>query len=447
MAQRFRVRDGSYRWMLSIAVSRRDAEGRVLQWYGCTTDIHDRVTAEQQWRQAQRLQAAGKLAGGVAHEVNNMMTVVLGFGEMLRGQLAAELVRDDLEQMILAAERASNVTRQLLAYSRQQQLNPAVLDLRAVVGELVPALERVIGRDRRLTVVEGWDRMHVRADRGQIEQVLINLVANARDATGTDGEIRIELDCRPVDRALLDRQHETDIPPGQFACCRVSDSGVGMDPETVGQVFEPFFTTKAVGKGTGLGLSMVYGIVKQHGGFVTIESALGRGTTVSVHLPLSAAPVAADETAEPFIAAHGSGCVLVVEDEPMVRGLARRALELYGYQVMDVPDGESALELLEREAARVDLVLTDVVMPRMTGKELADHLRARYPKLPVLFMTGYSGEDIQRRGLIVTGGRFVQKPFTPEGLADAVGRALSGETGDRSARDPLARSRPTEAAG
>jgi PAS domain S-box-containing protein len=421
--QRFRMRNGSYRWVLSAAVSQRDADGRVLRWYGATTDIHDRVTADHERRQAQRLQAAGKLAGGVAHEVNNMLTVVLGFGEMLRDEVGSEAVREDLHQMLLAAERAAVVTRQLLAYSRQQQLNPVELDLHQVVRELAPALGRVLGSDRKLQV-EWSEPTWIRADRGQLEQVLINLVANARDATRTDGRIRIVVDRRLVDRAALERQHETDLVPGEFACVTVEDSGTGMDPETLSQVFEPFFTTKPVGEGTGLGLSMVYGIVRQHGGYVGIASEVGAGTRVTVHLPLVPAPAEAGTAAVPAPAARGHGRILVVEDEPMLRDMARRALERQGYDVVVVTDGASALRLLEGDTPRFDLVLTDVVMPKLNGKELADHIWHRYPGLPVLFMTGYSDQDVLKRGLVVAGASFIQKPFTPERLVEAVARML-----------------------
>ena len=427
-AQRYRMRDGSYRWVLSTAASLRDAAGRVLRWYGVTTDIHDRVTAEQQRRQAQRLQAAGKLAGGVAHEVNNMLTVVLGFGELVRDRLGGEAERADLEQMILAAERAAVVTRQLLAYSRQQPLHPVVLDLQRVVRELAPALARVIGSDRRLAV--GWsDAVWVQADRGQLEQVLINLVANARDATGTDAEILVSVGSEYIDPATLERQHETELVPGEFAWAAVEDSGRGMDQETVSQVFEPFFTTKAVGEGTGLGLSMVYGIVKQHGGFVGITSKVGIGTKVTTYLPLAPAPAqAGDEPALPA-STPGFGRILVVEDEPLVRDLARRALQRKGYDVVVVTDGASALRLLEGDTPRFDLVLSDVVMPKLNGKELADRIWARFPRLPVLFMTGYAPQDVLKRGLVIGGASFIQKPFTPETLTEAVGRLLN--TGER----------------
>ena len=224
----------------------------------------------------------------------------------------------------------------------------------------------------------------------------------------------------------LERQHEAEIIPGEFAWVRVQDHGIGMDAETVSQVFEPFFTTKAVGEGTGLGLSMVYGIVRQHGGYVMIDSQVDVGTTVTVHLPLARAPMeSGEETALPS-ATRGSGRILVVEDEPMVRALARRALERQGYDVVVVTDGAAALWLLD--AGRIDLVLTDVVMPRMTGKELADRVWDQYPGLPVLFMTGYSRDDVLRRGLVVAGASFIQKPFSPEALVEAVGRLLdSGE--------------------
>ncbi|HKT60012.1 MAG TPA: ATP-binding protein [Gemmatimonadales bacterium] len=433
-AQRFRMRDGSYRWVLATASAHRGADGSLLRWYGVTTDIHDRVTAEQQRRQAQRLQAAGKLAGGVAHEVNNMLTVVLGFGELVRDRLGGDAVREDLEQMILAAERAAVVTRQLLAYSRQQQLDPVVLDLQRVVREVEPALKRVLGSDRRL-LVEWSDPTWVKADRGQLEQVLINLVANARDATGTDAHIRIAVSRRHIDPATLERRHETELVPGMFASVTVEDSGSGMDAETMSQVFEPFFTTKAVGEGTGLGLSMVYGIVKQHGGYVDIASEVGVGTSVTVHLPLVPAPAQGDEAAVVPGATRGYGRILVVEDEAMLRDLARRALERKGYDVVVVTDGASALRLLEGDTPRFDLVLTDVVMPKLNGKELADRVWSRFPGLPVLFMTGYSPQEVLKRGLVIASASVIQKPFTPEALVEAVERLLNAGEREGAGRD------------
>jgi CheY-like chemotaxis protein len=333
--------------------------------------------------------------------------------------------------MLLAAERAAVVTRQLLAYSRQQQLNPIELDLYQVVRDLAPALGRVLGSDRKLQI-EWSEPTWVKADRGQLEQVLINLVANARDATRTDGRIRILIERRLIDRAALERQHETELVPGEFACVIVEDSGSGMDAETVSQVFEPFFTTKPVGEGTGLGLSMVYGIVRQSGGYVAIASEVGVGTRVMVHLPLVPAPAEPGEVAVPAALTRGHGRILVVEDEPMLRDMARRALERQGYDVVVVTDGASALGLLEAATARFDLVLTDVVMPKLNGKELADRIWRRYPDLPVLFMTGYSDQDVLKRGLVVAGASFIQKPFTPERLVEAVGRILDAR--ERSGR-------------
>jgi CheY-like chemotaxis protein len=286
----------------------------------------------------------------------------------------------------------------------------------------------VLGSDRRLTL--DWNEpAWVKADRGQLEQVLINLVANARDATGTDAEIRIGVGRRYVDPATLERQHETELVPGEFATVTVEDSGTGMDAETMSQVFEPFFTTKGVGEGTGLGLSMVYGIVKQHGGYVGIASEVGVGTRVTVHLPLAPAPAEAAEAAAMAPGTRGYGRILVVEDEPMLRDLARRALARRGYEVVVVTDGASALRLLEGDTPRFDLVLTDVVMPKLNGKELADRIWSRFPGLPVLFMTGYSPQDVLKRGLVIAGASFVQKPFTPEGLVEAVERMLNA--GDR----------------
>ena len=421
---RMRFHDGTWRWMLATALPYRDTKGTLRKWFATTLDIHDQVAAREQLLQTQRLQAVGKLAGGMAHEVNNMMTVILGFGELVRVGLGPGHPQSaDVEEMMKSGARAAEVARQLLAFSRQQVLKPIVLDLHAILAELVPTLERLMGSDRRLEVIPAGAPLRVRADRSQVEQVLINLVANARDATTTDGVIVVRMDRLEVDQPTLREYRESEAEPGPFARLAVRDNGTGMAPETVARAFEPFFTTKGIGQGTGLGLSMVYGILRQSGGFARIDSALGTGTSVAIYLPLVEVPLTPDD--ETRAAPRGRGeTVLVVEDESVVRSLTARVLEASGYRVYQAPNGAAALDFLATRLGEVSLVLTDIVMPRMTGRDLAEHIRERAPDLPVLFMSGYSGDDIVQRGLLLPGASLIKKPFTPEALEAAVREQL-----------------------
>jgi two-component system, cell cycle sensor histidine kinase and response regulator CckA len=417
---RLRHHDGVWHFVLTTAVPYPDGNREIAKWFGTTTDIHDRVMAEEQVRQAQRLHAVGKLAGGMAHEVNNMMSAVLGFGELvLGGMMPDDPNRRDVEEMVKAGKRAAEVTRQLLAFSRQQVLKPVVMDLNDVVGDLVPALERLLSADRRLEVVGSRRAVLVRADRGQVEQVLINLVSNARDATPASGMVMIKIDTTMVDEGLLARHLESELPTGRYARITVTDNGMGMSPEVAARAFEPFFTTKVVGRGTGLGLSMVYGIVKQSGGFLGMESTPDQGTSFTVHLPLVDA-----EITQPIMspmAPQGRGeTILVVEDEQVVRSLVLRILEAYGYRVYQAPTGIAALEFLSKPGTEVDLVVSDIVMPRMSGRELGAKLKEKFPGLPILYMSGYSGTEIKQQGLIEEGAAFIQKPITPDALAIAV---------------------------
>jgi PAS domain S-box-containing protein len=426
MQHRLRCHDGSYRWMLTTALPYRDPGGGVLKWFGSATDIHDKVMADERLQHAQRLQAAGQLAGGVAHEVNNMMTIVIGCGDFVLEGLGSEHPqRGDVQEMMKAATRASEVTRQLLAYSRQQVFRVSVVNLNDIVNEMVPALTRLVGSDRHVTVRHIPGEVWARADRGQIEQVLINLVANARDATGTDGLISIETGSTEFDVEQLRRMTDEDLPPGRFARVAVRDNGMGMSPDVAARVFEPFFTTKPVGQGTGLGLSMVYGIAKQSGGFAEVISREGEGTVVAVYLPA----VVAELPVEPVLSARvrgGGEQILVVEDDPHVRAIARRALQEAGYTVYEAITGLAASNFLNSHPRLIDVVVSDVVMPGVNGRELADQLRVTHPDLPILFMSGYPGIDIERRGLRIEQATFIEKPFTPDALVLAVNGVLAG---------------------
>jgi CheY-like chemotaxis protein len=380
------------------------------------------------------MQAVGQVAGGMAHEVNNMMTAVLGLGHLLREGLGADHPeRGDLDEMMKAAERAAQVTRQLLAFSRQQVLNPTVLDVNGVITDLVPMLEQLVGADRRLEIVPAPTALRSRADRTQVEQVLINLVCNARDATTTDGTIVVRTDRVELNGKQLAETGERETEPGPFVRVSVEDNGTGMSPETLARALEPFFTTKVVGKGTGLGLSMVYGIVRQSGGFLKMDSAPGAGTKVSVWLPQVDTPATAPDP-EPPVALGRGETVLVVEDEAVLRSLAGRILEAAGYRVLQAPNGAAAFGFLEAHPGEVDLVLSDVIMPRLTGHELAAAVRRRWPGLPVLLMSGHVGV-IRNKEAAPEGFPIISKPFTPHRLEVAVREALDRTKGERLAAE------------
>ncbi len=430
---RLRRRDGEYRHMELRAVPVLDEHGGIREWVGAYTDITERLRAEEELSQARRLQAVGTLAGGVAHEVNNQLMAVLGFGEFVLNELGAEHPQaQDVRIMIRAASRASEVAQQLLTFSRRQVNQVKLLDVHAAMAALAPVLERLLGADKSLVVLPGRARRQVRADPTQLDQVLINLAANARDAMGTGGRLTIGTDEVTLDPGYA-RAHGVDhLVPGPYVRITVSDTGCGMDRETLAKIFEPFFTTKPVGAGTGLGLSTVYGIVKQHEGFIWAYSEPGLGTTMKVYLPAAAGG------AEPEPPPDGAGrpreplehaLVLVVEDEPEVRQLVRRSLEAAGLTVLEAADGRKALELIADQPEKPGLVVTDVIMPGLTGRELSEALARMRPGLPVLFMSGYTGEDVLARSLLPRSAQFIQKPFAPEELVTRVRAILSSTVG------------------
>ncbi|MDQ2670189.1 MAG: PAS domain-containing protein [Gemmatimonadota bacterium] len=413
----------------------RDGEGRIAGAVVMLRDVTAERRTEQQLRDAQRLQAVGTLAGGVAHEVNNALQGTLGFGAFVLQALGPNHpVASDMKLVLESAERAARVSQQLLAYTRQQVTRPQRIDVHALAAGLRPVLQQLLGADKSLglaTRAPGVPR--IEADPSQVEQVLINLVANARDALETGGRVTISVDVRRLDEAgaaevAADTMGFRPVP-GTYVRLTVADNGHGMAPETLARIFDPFFTTKPVGEGTGLGLSMVYGTVKQHDGFIRARSAPGRGTSMELHWPAAAAdsPLGGDDhSGTPASEDSGTGrTVLVADDEPMVRGLVARVLEMQGCTVLAVEDGAAALELLE-QGVRPDLIITDVIMPRLNGRQLHDAAAARLPGVPVLFISGHTGQEAVLQRLVPTGAPFLQKPFTLEALAERAAELMAG---------------------
>jgi PAS domain S-box-containing protein len=425
---RLRRRDGEYRSMEVRAVPVLDDQDRIREWVGAHTDITDRVHAEEQLSQAQRLQAVGTLAGGVAHEVNNQLMAVLGFGEFVLGALGQEHAQaGDVREMVAAATRAARVAQQLLTFSRRQVKQTQLLDLHDAVTALVPVLGRLLGADKLLVVLPKRARCRILADPTQIDQVLINLAANARDAMRTGGRLTIGIQDVVLDASYAETHGVSHLLPGPYVRIDVTDNGSGMTKETLAKIFEPFYTTKPVGAGTGLGLSTVYGIVKQHEGFIWPYSEPGIGTTMKVYLP--AAPTGAEFSVPDRAAPLGElepALVLVVEDEAAIRGLVRRTLEGAGLVVIEAENGRRALEIFALGGEAPKLVLTDVIMPELNGRELMDALADLYPQMPILFMSGYTGDEVLARSLLPETAPFIQKPFAPDELLQRVRVMLAG---------------------
>jgi PAS domain S-box-containing protein len=392
---------------------------------GSARDITERKRAEEalrasqlQLQQSQKLEAVGQLAGGVAHDFNNMLTAIIGYTDLsLRRVGLEDSIRRNLEQTRKAAERAASLVRQLLAFSRKQILEPKILDLNDVVKDMHKMLTRLIGENIQLATRLETNLGSVKADPCQVEQIIVNLVVNARDAMPRGGKVTIE-----TANVTLEDQAAP-----EHVMLAVSDTGSGMDQETQARIFEPFFTTKDVGKGTGLGLSTVYGIVKQSGGNISVYSEPGTGTVFKIYLPRidEATASAIDMLAQDMNAPGGSETILLVEDEDAVRGLTRKILMQAGYKVLDAKSGEEAIRLCRGHAGPIDLLLTDVVMPEISGKEVADRLLELRPTLRVLFMSGYADEAIVQHGVLDANVKFIQKPFTWLALTRKVREVLN----------------------
>lgn len=378
----------------------------------------------EQLRQAQKMEAVGRLAGGIAHDFNNLLTVITGYSDlMLRKLDRNNELRPKIEEVKKAGDRAAGLTRQLLAFSRKQILQPKIIDLNDIVVDTFKMLQRLIGEDIELLMAPQSKIGKVKADPGQIEQILMNLAVNARDAMPIGGKLTIKTSNVHLDHGYT-MQHVA-VQPGDYVLLSVSDTGCGMDAETRERIFEPFFTTKEMGKGTGLGLSTVYGIVKQSGGHIWVYSEIGHGTTFKIYLPREGASDEAFETAaQRELNISGSETVLLVEDEGAVRQMTKQVLEELGYQVIEAENGPEAIRLNAAHNSEIDLLLTDVVMPRMSGRELADQLTSERPDLRVLYTSGYTEDAIIHHGVLDDGMAFLEKPFTPELVALKVREVL-----------------------
>jgi two-component system cell cycle sensor histidine kinase/response regulator CckA len=426
-ARLWSVEKNDYRHVLGRAVPVLDGTGSVREWIGTVTDVEERWIAEERLRRAERMETVGRLAGGIAHEANNQMSVILGSAQfVLRRQDIPDVVREDIEHMQRAAERTAGITRQLLAFSRRQVLQPQVLDLNALVHRSEPILRRTLGERSRLVVLPASGLGRVRADPGQLEQVLLNLVLNAHDAMPDGGTVTIETSNLALTPEYAALKPVATIVPGPHLLLSVSDTGVGMDRETVGRAFEPFFTTKPIGEGTGLGLATVYGIVKQSGGYIWVYSEPGQGTTFKIYLPVVGGMPADHGGHESMPAALDGETVLVVEDEGSVRMIIGRVLREQGYRVLEAPHGRDALAIASDPATRIDLVIADVVMPGLGGRDLATRLGEQRPGVPILFTSGYTGHDVVERGLIERDWPFLAKPVAPDALARKVRELLDG---------------------
>jgi PAS domain S-box-containing protein len=420
---------GVTHWLQTVKRPIIGSDGRANQVLGVATDITARRQLEEQLRQPQKMEALGLLAGGIAHDFNNLLAVVFGNAELMLDRLKKEptpspKLLTSLELIIAAAKRAESLTRQLLSFSRRQAMNPVILDFNEVLADLEHLLNRVIGEDVSLRVNRAATPLYVQADSGQLEQVLMNLAINAREAMPRGGTLTITTSATDLDESHVGRHPEART--GRHVLLSVSDTGMGMTPETRGRIFEPFFTTKPVGQGTGLGLSTVYGIVKQAGGHVTVQSELGIGTTFAVYFPeVRPAPAKPNTVSAPELAGGGRETVLICEDEEPVLRLACEALESEGYLVLSATTGRSALELAARHAGPIHLLLTDVVMPEVNGRQLADAIRAARPKTQVLFMTGYSSDVLTDRG-----GEdklhLLAKPYSRKSLLARVREVIDG---------------------
>ncbi len=428
-----RHNDGEMRWVSGLGALKPAADGQPLLLMGTIQDITEKKRKEEeqarleaQLRQSQKIEAVGRLAGGVAHDFNNMLSVILGHAEMAQQKESpSPSLQEHLEQIQKAAERSADIVRQLLAFARKQTVAPKILDLNETLASMLKMLGRLIGEVVNLTWIPGKDLWPVKIDPSQVDQILANLCINARDAIDGGGKISIEVGNQSCDASFCGGH--PGLYPGDYVLLTVSDDGGGMDQETLTKIFEPFFTTKGIGQGTGLGLSTVYGIVKQNGGFIDAESKPGQGTRFKIFLPryLGKAELSAAEVTTTV--ERGKETVLLVEDEPAILDVATQMLEMQGYRVLAAATPGEAIRLAEENAGEIHLLMTDVVMPEMNGRELAKKLLSLYPDLKRLFMSGYTADVIAHHGVLDEGVYFIQKPFTLKSLSSKVREVLDSQ--------------------
>jgi PAS domain S-box-containing protein len=417
-------RNGSY---ACHAEPLRNENGRCEGAICMALDVSDRKKLEEQLRQAQKMEAVGRLAGGIAHDFNNLLMVIQGHAELLTDRMKpGESLRRNAEQIQEASQRATSLTRQLLAFSRKQMLAPVVLNVQAVVSDMGKILRRLIGEDVELVTVNAPDLKRVKADRSQIEQVIMNLAVNARDAMPRGGKLTIETTNVEFDDSYS--RAPVVLMPGRYVMLAVTDNGCGMDADTQAHIFEPFYTTKEKGKGTGLGLATVYGIVKQSGGYVWVYSEIGRGTTFKIYLPSVEEEVAPREIRQAVASLpRGTETVLLVEDEEGVRELAKEYLESCGYKVLVAQNGQAAIDLVSKHSGPIDLIMTDIVMPGLSGSDLAKKVQSLRPDIRVVYMSGYTDQAIIHHGILSSDVLLLQKPFTMSTLAHKLREALSAK--------------------
>ena len=424
---RFRCKSGEYRWFSWNAIPLPEQQTICA----FVRDVTRERQLDEQFRQAQKMEAIGRLAGGIAHDFNNLLTVINGYSSLLLRETSDDDARrKSLEVMHHAGQRAATLTSQLLAFSRKAIVDPQVLDLNHVVESIVGMLERMIGEDVQLKLELAPDISHVAFDPGQLEQVLMNLAVNARDAMPDGGILKIST--REIQSPSNAPGEPTNLQPGRYVQLIVADDGLGMSDDVMAQIFEPFFTTKGVGIGTGLGLATVYGAVQQAGGVIAVESQPNRGTTFRIWLPAEDRPIAKPEDKRTATVASGKETVLVVEDEQDVRGLVRFVLDMQGYRVLEAASGTEAVRVAAEFQGPIHLLLTDLVMSDFSGRELAECIRKSRPDIVVLYMSGYTEDEIVRRGVQDSRSEFLQKPFSPDALALKVHQVLdAGPSDDR----------------